>query len=69
MVEVNQKRRLSRLSIAKLLPAIGCTEPVAVALCVAKASELLGVLPARIEVALSGNMLKNAMGWESPGRG
>ena len=45
-----------------MVPAIGCTEPMAVALCVAKACEILGRTPDRIDVRLSGNILKNAMG-------
>jgi L-cysteine desulfidase len=53
----------------EVVPAIGCTEPVAVALCVAKATELLGKKPEKIDVALSGNMLKNAMGVGIPGTG
>ena len=48
---------------------MGCTEPMAVALCVAKATELLGVKPEKIEVLLSPNMLKNAMGVGIPGTG
>ena len=42
---------------------------MAVALCVAKATELLGCLPARISLRLSGNILKNAMGVGIPGTG
>lgn len=53
----------------EVVPAIGCTEPVAVALCVAKAKELLGELPQNIELYLSGNILKNAMGVGIPGTG
>lgn len=53
----------------EVVPAIGCTEPVAVALCVAKATELLGRIPERIEVKLSSNILKNAMGVGIPGTG
>lgn len=48
---------------------MGCTEPMAVALCVAKATELLGIMPERINVQLSPNMLKNAMGVGIPGTG
>ena len=51
------------------MPAIGCTEPIAVALCVAKATELLGCKPEHIELRLSANILKNAMGVGIPGTG
>lgn len=50
-------------------PAIGCTEPMAVALAVAKAKELLGTIPEKINVYLSANVLKNAMGVGIPGTG
>ena len=53
----------------EVVPAIGCTEPAAVALCTAYATEALGVRPERIDVDLSGNMLKNAMGVGIPGTG
>lgn len=53
----------------EVVPAIGCTEPIAVALCVAKATELLGKPPERIDVWLSANVLKNAMGVGIPGTG
>lgn len=48
---------------------MGCTEPMAVSLCVAKATETLGSLPDSIEVLLSANILKNAMGVGIPGTG
>ena len=44
----------------ELVRALGCTEPIAIALCAAKARELLGQQPERIEVACSGNVIKNA---------
>lgn len=51
-----------------MVPAIGCTEPIAVALCVAKASEILkNRYPQRITAQLSANILKNAMGVGIPG--
>ena len=53
----------------EVVPAIGCTEPAAVALCTAYATEALGCRPERIDVALSANMLKNAMGVGIPGTG
>lgn len=53
----------------EVVPAVGCTEPVAVALAVAKATEMLGSLPESIELSLSGNIIKNAMGVGIPGTG
>ncbi len=53
----------------EVVPAIGCTEPVAVALCVARATELLGCTPEKISLMLSGNIIKNAMGVGIPGTG
>ncbi|EJW99142.1 inner membrane protein, partial [gut metagenome] len=52
-----------------MVPAIGCTEPICVALAVSKATELLGSTPAKIEAQLSANILKNAMGVGIPGTG
>lgn len=43
----------------ELVPAMGCTEPIAIAYCAAKAREVLGTLPDRITVAASGNIIKN----------
>lgn len=53
----------------EVVPAIGCTEPMAVALCVAYATEALGTIPERIDIQLSANILKNAMGVGIPGTG
>ena len=51
-------------------PALGCTEPIAVAIAVAKGCEALRPLqPYRINVAVSANILKNAMGVGVPGTG
>lgn len=61
--------RITRLIKREVVPAVGCTEPVAVALCVAKATETLGCLPDKIELRLSGNIIKNAMGVGIPGTG
>jgi len=51
------------------VPAIGCTEPMCVALCTARATELLGCRPEKITAYLSANILKNAMGVGIPGTG
>lgn len=69
MLETKRREEIVSLIKREVVPAIGCTEPVAVALCVAKATELLGMEPRRIEIGLSGNMLKNAMGVGIPGTG
>lgn len=53
----------------EVIPAIGCTEPIAVALCVARAKENLGCLPEAITVSLSKNIYKNAMAVGIPNTG
>lgn len=53
----------------EVVPAIGCTEPVAVALAVSKAREVLGEKVVRTELYLSSNILKNSMGVGIPGTG
>lgn len=64
-----QKEEIIALIKSEVVPAIGCTEPIAVALAVAKAKEVLGALPKQISVFLSANVLKNAMGVGIPGTG
>ena len=44
----------------ELVPAMGCTEPIAIAYAAAKAREVLGCMPERAEIAVSGNIVKNA---------
>ncbi len=61
------KSQIFSLIRQEILPAIGCTEPVAVALAASKAAETLGTVPEKIEVFLSANVLKNAMGVGIPG--
>lgn len=43
----------------ELIPAMGCTEPIALAYAAAKARELLGALPDRVEIGASGSIIKN----------
>ena len=50
-------------------PALGCTEPIAIALAAAHAGRLLGEAPTHIDVAVSDNLYKNAMGVFVPGTG
>lgn len=68
-MNTQEKNEIIALIKREVIPAIGCTEPIAVALCVAKATELLGSRPEKIEANLSANMLKNAMGVGIPGTG
>lgn len=68
-MNTQEKNEIIALIKREVIPAIGCTEPIAVALCVAKATELLGFRPEKIEANLSANMLKNAMGVGIPGTG
>ena len=65
----DERERIISLVKREVVPAVGCTEPIAVALCVAKATETLGCLPETIEVWLSANILKNAMGVGIPNTG
>lgn len=66
---MNEQERKNIIALVKreVVPAIGCTEPMAVALCVAKAAEVLGKRPEKITALLSTNILKNAMGVGIPG--
>lgn len=69
MIPQSERQRIIALIQREVVPAIGCTEPMAVALCVARATEVLGALPEKITVRLSANILKNAMGVGIPGTG
>ena len=69
MLDLLERKQIIALMQREVVPAIGCTEPVAVALCVAKATETLGILPEHISLYLSANILKNAMGVGIPGTG
>ena len=60
-----ERTKILKLIQQEVIPAIGCTEPISVALCTAKATEILGTIP----VYLSANILKNAMGVGIPGTG
>ena len=69
MLPKPERERIIALMHREVVPAIGCTEPIAVALCTARATEELGCTPERIDVRLSANVLKNAMGVGIPGTG
>jgi len=69
MVEQETRKKIIALVHQEVVPAIGCTEPMCVALCTARATELLGCRPEKITAYLSANILKNAMGVGIPGTG
>lgn len=69
IIAKSEREQIIALIKREVVPAIGCTEPIAVALCAAKATETLGCRPEQIKVFLSANILKNAMGVGIPGTG
>ena len=65
---MDQKLYDSYVKILKneLVPALGCTEPIAIAYAAAKAREVLGQMPESIELCCSGNIIKNVKGVKVP---
>ena len=53
----------------ELVPALGCTEPIAIAYAAAKAREVLGEMPDHMEMCCSGNIIKNVKGVTVPNSG
>ena len=54
---------------SELVPALGCTEPIAIAYAAAKAKEVLGKMPDHITMRCSGNIIKNVKGVKVPNSG
>ena len=69
MISNTEIQQITALLKREVIPAIGCTEPIAVAFAVARAKDILGITPQHIAVELSGNVLKNAMGVGIPSTG
>ncbi len=69
MIEEKTREQIIALMKREVVPAVGCTEPMAVALCVSRATEALGCRPEKITALLSANILKNVMGVGIPGTG
>ena len=69
MLTTKDRIEIKSLMQQEIIPAVGCTEPIAVSLCTARATEVLGGIPDKIDVYLSTNILKNAMGVGIPGTG
>lgn len=53
----------------ELIPAMGCTEPIAIALAAAKARQALGMEPEKCRVEVSGNIIKNVKAVTVPNTG
>ena len=53
----------------ELVPALGCTEPIAIAYAAAKARQVLGCFPDAAEISCSGNIIKNVKGVTVPNSG
>ena len=68
---MNQKTYDCYVKILKteLVPALGCTEPIALAYASAKAVDVLGDFPDRMEALCSGNIIKNVKGVKVPNSG
>lgn len=69
MLTPKERKAIRRLMQDEIVPALGCTEPISVALCTAGAVEVLKQEPDRIDAYLSANIIKNAMGVGIPGTG
>ena len=65
---MDKKTYQSHLNIlrSELVPALGCTEPIAIAYAAAKARAVLGVMPQSLEIVCSGNIIKNVKGVTVP---
>ena len=68
-MEERLRNELKEILQQEVVLATGCTEPGAVALCVAKCRETLGCEPGHVVLRLSKNVYKNAMGVGIPGTG
>ncbi len=61
--------RCANILMEELVPAMGCTEPIAIAYAAAKAKETLGIAPERAELEVSANIVKNAKSVTVPNTG
>ncbi|WP_299392476.1 serine dehydratase subunit alpha family protein [uncultured Desulfovibrio sp.] len=68
-LSLSERQSILALLRKEVVPALGCTEPIAVALAAARAAEALGQVPERLYVEVSPNLLKNGMGVVVPGTG
>lgn len=69
MLSTNEYKSCVGILQQELILALGCTEPSAVAYCAALAVQVLGEFPSRIELACSGNIIKNVNSVNVPNSG
>lgn len=68
-IDQDTRDRVLRILGEEIVPAQGCTEPIAIALVAAKAKEVLGELPERVKIFVSGNIIKNVKSVVVPNSG
>ena len=59
MLEEKIMKEFTEILREELVPAMGCTEPVALAYCAALAREILGEIPTKVDIHVSPNIIKN----------
>lgn len=70
-MDYNSEKYSQYLQILReeLIPAMGCTEPIALAYAAAKARAVLGCTPDKIDIVISGNIIKNVKSVVVPNTG
>jgi L-cysteine desulfidase len=58
-MEIRNREVYTHILREEIIPATGCTEPISIAFCAAKAHQVLGMQPTAVTVSVSGNILKN----------
>ena len=69
MLDAEKRSAFIAILNEELLPATGCTEPIAIAYCAARLREVLGAVPERVEAEVSGNIIKNVKSVVVPNTG
>jgi len=70
-MQINDSKYIAYVSILReeLVPAMGCTEPIAIAYAASIVKDYLGILPTSVDVYVSGNILKNVKSVTVPNTG
>jgi len=69
MQNEDRREKFAEILRRELIPALGCTEPIAVAYAAAKARQVLGEFPTHLNICCSGNIIKNVKGALVPNSG